>query len=299
MTITGGLILCGGKSSRMGHDKGRLRFGQATLLERCLARMEEVAAPVVVALGAEAAAPPLPPGVLLTRDERPGQGPLWGLLEGFRALAGKAEQVLVMPVDMPFFTRQWMEMLVAGLEGRRACLFQWEGITNALTAAYRLELLPKLEGLVAEGRMRPMFISEGEPTRVIAVEDHWREGEGPPPLMDMDTPQAYREALLLEGIGTAGGAPVTVEIAGAAVLGRPEALSLPPVSLFAATGRDVLDWVGRLYPELGDSLETAAAGEALHAIDEAGARRPLGAGDRLIPGGRLLLDLGAPNDSPE
>ena len=52
MTSTGGLILCGGRSSRMGHDKAALRMGGETLLERVLARMRQVAGPVVVSLAA-------------------------------------------------------------------------------------------------------------------------------------------------------------------------------------------------------------------------------------------------------
>ena len=189
-------------------------------LLKMLGRMGQVASPVVVSLSAKMPAleipPNLPAEVIITRDEQPERGPLWGLLEGFRALAGIAQQVLVLPVDMPFFTVDWMRRLEAGLVGQRACLCQWEGYANALTAAYRMELLPKLEGLVAAERMRPLFLSQHEPTHVITIEDHWQPGHGPPPMMDVDTPEAYREALLLEGIGNAEGAPVTVEWGNAA-----------------------------------------------------------------------------------
>ena len=98
----------------------------------------------------------------------------------FRALAAEADRVLVMPVDMPFFSVEWMVRLLEGLEGKRAAMIRWQGFNNALTAAYRLDLLPKLEALVEQGRMRPVFLAEGEPTRVIDVEAHWREGRGLP-----------------------------------------------------------------------------------------------------------------------
>ncbi|MCZ6842683.1 MAG: molybdenum cofactor guanylyltransferase [SAR324 cluster bacterium] len=293
MATTAGLILCGGKSSRMGYDKASLRIGPRSLLELALERLGEVAQPIVLSLAAGAATPSLPSGVLAVSDGRPEQGPLWGLLEGFRALEGKAEQVLVMPVDMPFFTPPWMHRLVDGLAGQKACLFQWEGFTNALTAAYRLELLPKLESLVAEGRMRPLFISEGEPARVIAVEDHWREGDGPPPLMDMDTPEAYRQALLLEGIGNREGVPVTVEILLPPGPGSLGLSAMPPLPLIAATGEEALAWVWRLYPELQARYGEAGEGVALIAIGQDGGARPLSGRLRLSEGEHLRLDLSA------
>lgn len=275
MDGTGGLILCGGKSSRMGHDKASLRFGPRTLLEISLERMRSVAGAVTVSLAADAPAPRLPEGVVVTRDGERERGPLQGLLEGFRSLRGRAERVIVMPVDMPFFTPPWMERLVEGLAGHAVCMYEWEGFTNALTAAYSLDLLPKLEGLVAQGRMRPMFIGEGEPTRVIPVERHWREGQGPPPLMDMDTPAEYRRALLLAGYGNAAGAEVTVELpaaafaatesiqrkhGGAPTIPPPPAPETPPflLPLQAATAAEALALVLCLYPELrgGQAPET-------------------------------------------
>ncbi len=287
MGDTAGLILCGGKSSRMGFDKAMLRFGPRPLLELVLERMRQVADPVVVSLAAGAREPLLPEGVLTIRDDRAEQGPLRGLLQGFRMLAGRAERVVVMPVDMPFFTPPWMERLVAGLEDHRACQYKWEGYTNALTAAYRLELLPKLEALVAGGRMRPVFIAEGEPTRVLAIEDYWKEGDGPPPLLDIDDPEAYRRALLLASIGNRQGVPVTVEIR------KQNGDAAPPaiVPLFAATAEETLGLVFRLYPELEAAYGVQSPGPGLLKIDEEGGGKPIPLHAALEPETRLLLDL--------
>lgn len=291
MEKTGGLILCGGKSSRMGFDKGSLRFEGETLLQRVLGRMRQVASPVVVCFAATSPSPRLPPDVLVARDEEPGRGPLWGLLEGFRALAGRAEQVLVLPVDMPFFTVDWIRRLEAGLEGQRACLCQWEGYVNALTAAYRMDLLPKLDALVTDGRMRPVFLAQDEPSRIIVVEDHWREGEGPPPMMDVDTPEAYRGALLMEGIGDPQGVPVTIEWPGS---GAAEHAEMPPPSLplFAASTLDALRWAAQLYPELQLPLERAGQPGAVRVTDQHGRVQPMEGRAALEAGMRIAVDIG-------
>ncbi len=291
MTSTGGLILCGGKSSRMGYDKAALRLGGETVLERVCSRIGQVAAPVVVSLGQGAAAPVLPATVELVRDSEPDRGPLWGLVEGFRRLAGRVDQVLVTPVDMPFFTPDWMERLVAGVEGHRACLYQWEGIVNALTGVYRLELLPKLEGLIAEGKARPIFLREGEPTRILELETLWRPGQGPSPLMDMDTPEEYRRTLWMEGFGSEEGQPITVEVP-LAEQERPE-----EIPLAVRTVGEALEAVLRLFPEKKPRSEAGGSpnspgfdGFSLVAVRDQGERAPLAPSDPVRAGDRLRLE---------
>ena len=239
----GGLILYGGRSSRMGSDKGALRFGTETLLQRVLARMASVADPLVIAVAADRNLSGLPPGVIVAADPAPYEGPLFGLAEGFRRLDGLAEAVAVVPVDMPFYTTEWIARSLAALESAEAALFSCGKIANALTGAYRMTLLPKLERLIAEGQRRPMALSQGAETTVIRVEDHWRKGESPPPLMDVDTAEDYRDALRWEGMGNPAGAAVIAEWPG---LGPGGPGGLP---LWAASPDEALHLCARVYPE--------------------------------------------------
>ncbi|MBI4081531.1 MAG: NTP transferase domain-containing protein [Candidatus Lambdaproteobacteria bacterium] len=248
LPATAGLILAGGRSSRMGVDKAALRFGGEPLLLRVLARLRQVAAPVVVALAPGQVPPALPLDVIAVRDPEQGRGPLWGMLAGFRALQGRARRVLLMPVDLPFFTPPWMVRLVGGLEGVSACLYSSEGFVNALTAAYDLALLPELERLVAEGRQRPIALSEGRPRHVLAIEELWHPALGAPPLMDMDTPEAYREALALEGIGAPRAPAILLTLRLEAPL--PGLGASPAVPLRAATPAAAVAAAWRLFPEL-------------------------------------------------
>lgn len=248
---SGGLILCGGLSSRMGTEKARLRFPGGTLLERVLERLRGVAAPVTLSLSAGQAVPALPPGVLTVRDSAARQGPLQGLLDGFRSLEGRCARVVVMAVDLPFFSREWMARLLDGLDGtppHRACLYEWDGFANALTAAYDMALLPKLERLVAEGLRRPMFLSRDEPTRIIRVPPAGEADGAGHPLTDVDTPEAYRAALLWEGVGVPGGAEITVELPAEPGWGGADARGF--AALHADTAAQALEMIRRLYPEL-------------------------------------------------
>lgn len=207
---TAALVLCGGQSSRMGFDKALLHFSGVPLLERVVGNLGGVCDPIILALGPDQELGRLPAGVLTVRDATAHQGPLWGLTEGFQLAARAAPRVLVMAVDQPFFSAEWMERAIVGMTGVRACLYEAEGYVNALAGCYDTSLLGKLRELVNSGARRPLALSRDEPTRVLAVEELWDPGQGPSPLMDVDTPQAYRCALVADGAFPADAPPVTL-----------------------------------------------------------------------------------------
>lgn len=259
-TRTAGLILCGGRSSRMGMDKAQLRFPGGTLLERIRHAAGAVAQPLVLALAAGQVLAPLPEGVRTVRDASPFEGPLWGLAEGFRLLQGQAEQVLVMPVDLPFFTPAWIQPLLDGMAGHDACLYRWDGIVNPLVGVYRLSLLDKLERLIAAGLRRPLALSTGSRTRHVELESLWQPGQGPSPLMDVDTPEDYRAALLAEGIGDGAGAEITVQVHAPPGL----AAMTVPLPLRAAHADQIVPWVLQLYPDWMQAARAAGRGPVVH-----------------------------------
>lgn len=288
---TAGLILCGGRSSRMGVDKATLRFPGGTLLGRTLERMRAVTDVVALSVSDGWRPEGLPPGVLTVADREAYPGPLWALAEGFRCLQGRAQRVIVIPVDMPFLTPEWIARLADGLDADTddgtaagqpplACLYRFEGFANALTAAYDLGLLPKLERLTAEGQRRPIFLSQGEPTRVLEGDGAQGSATGHP-LTDVDTPEAYRDALLCEDVGQPGGAPVTVQVRlPADGPDAPDGL----VALYADTAGQVRQALRRLYPELD-----APGGVPWRLLRETpdGGRSALEEAATLAPGERL------------
>jgi molybdenum cofactor guanylyltransferase len=92
----GGIVLCGGRSSRMGTPKHLLPFGerrtdcqsvpQRTMLQVVVETLRSVVSPVVVVRAVGQELPELPPDVLLAEDEEPELGPLAGLCAGMAAL---------------------------------------------------------------------------------------------------------------------------------------------------------------------------------------------------------------------
>src|SRR3984885_9950006 len=99
--ITGGpasgIVLCGGKSTRMGGPKATLPSAPETILQRAVRLLGTVVSPIVAVAAREQLLPELPEGVIVSRDEREAKGPLEGLRAGFRALPDS--------VDLAYATR--------------------------------------------------------------------------------------------------------------------------------------------------------------------------------------------------
>jgi len=167
-----GLILAGGKASRMGGlDKPLLHLGELTLLDILLNRVR----PQVSALAISANGDParyLGYGLPVLADEILGRGPLGGVLRGLAwAVALDAEALLTVPGDTPFVPPN----LVARLDPAPACAEDAAGVhwpvalwpvSCAKTLAEWLATQPS--GRVAEfgaliGLRKTWFDDEGAP----------------------------------------------------------------------------------------------------------------------------------------
>ena len=112
-----GVVLAGGRSTRMGTPKAALPWGATTLLAHVAAILREaVDGPLIVVRAAGQELPPLPPGIDVVEDPVAGVGPLAGILAGLAAAAGRAEAAYVSAVDMPHLRPAFVRRVLAGLE---------------------------------------------------------------------------------------------------------------------------------------------------------------------------------------
>lgn len=106
------VVLAGGRSSRLGADKRRLRLwgeGGPTLLEHTVALAASLCPEVVVVLNDPHDWPDLP--ARLVGDRYPGGGALGGIASGLEAAA--AEHALVLACDMPLLSRPLLAAMLA------------------------------------------------------------------------------------------------------------------------------------------------------------------------------------------
>jgi molybdopterin-guanine dinucleotide biosynthesis protein A len=188
----GGVVLCGGRSSRMGRPKAWLPFGDELMLQRVVRVLGEVVNPVVVVAAPGQDVPPLPAGVEIVRDEVEGRGPLQGLAAGLAALEGKADAAYLSSCDVPLLTAVFVRRMIELLGENSISVPQVDGYLHPLAAVYRLSVRPVVADLLAAGRLRPVFLFDAVPTRIVAP----GELADLQSLRNLNTPEDYAAALV-------------------------------------------------------------------------------------------------------
>jgi molybdopterin-guanine dinucleotide biosynthesis protein A len=191
----GGIVLCGGQSKRMGRPKAWLPFGDETMLERVVRILSKVVQPIVVVAAPEQDVPPLPPEVLLTRDEEKGKGPLQGLSAGLRVLSERVEAAYLSSCDVPLLRPAFVRRMLSLLGQHSICVPHVDGFHHPLAAVYRVDILAQVNRLLAENRLRPIFLFETVPTRLVEPQELLDIDPNLQSLRNLNTPEDYEQAL--------------------------------------------------------------------------------------------------------
>ncbi len=208
-----GLVLCGGKSTRMGLPKATLPFGDELMLERVVRLLSSVVSPIAVVAAPEQELPPLPAGVIVARDEVAGRGPLQGLMAGLSALAPHCDAAYATSCDVPLLVPAVVRLMIDRL-GAHDIAVPVEGqFHHPLAAVYRTRVVPVIAELLAADQLRPVFLYDRVATCRVNVSDLAAVDPGLVTLKNLNRPEDYLTALAEEGL--------TADPAVIAALGRP------------------------------------------------------------------------------
>ena len=191
---TGAIVLCGGKSTRMGTSKAMLPFGPETMLQRVVRLLDSVVSLIVVVAASDQQLPHLAPTVIVTRDEREGRGPLEGLRAGLKALPPDVERAYVTSCDVPLLEPGFVRQMLDLADGYDIAVVEIDGFTHPLSAVYRRGTLPHVEDLLAHDRLRPAFLFEAVNTRRVAPAQLTAD-PGLRTLRNLNTREDYEQAL--------------------------------------------------------------------------------------------------------
>ena len=184
----GAIILCGGKSSRMGRDKATLPFGPELMLEPRGATAERVGRTeghTLVVAAPNQLLPGLPEAVRVARDSREFRGPLQGLATGLRNIGDRFDAIYATACDVPLLALAFVDRMFQ-LLGEYDAAVPFDGKHHhSLAAVYRPQVLPHIEVLLDSERLRPRFLFDLVRTREVPVDD----------LREVDPPLATLENL--------------------------------------------------------------------------------------------------------
>lgn len=194
------LVLCGGRSGRMGRSKAGLPFGPEALLQRVVRLVSEVCDLVVVVAAPEQELPSLPGGVRIARDPVAFRGPLQGLAVGLAAVPAATELVYATATDVPFLRPDWIRLLMDLIGAADIAIPDVGGYLQPLAALYRAaSARPAIAALLAADRLRPVYLMETLRTRVVTTDELRSIDPDLNTPRNLNTPEEYRAALLHAG----------------------------------------------------------------------------------------------------
>jgi molybdopterin-guanine dinucleotide biosynthesis protein A len=194
MTPTAGILLAGGRSRRLGVDKGRLVLDGETLARRAARRLGAVCSPVVEAGDGVS-------GLSARREEPAGSGPLAALAAGGSWLRERGHQgpALLLAVDLPLVDEPFLRWL-RDRPGEPTTVLRVDGRLQPVCARYGPDALVAAQSLVTGGirALHELFdVVEHE----VVEEDEWRAVTSPDAFLDVDTPaDAERLGISLPGL---------------------------------------------------------------------------------------------------
>ncbi|WP_299462400.1 molybdenum cofactor guanylyltransferase [uncultured Gimesia sp.] len=156
----GGIILCGGESSRMNYPKALLPLGKELMLQRVVRIVSSVVSPVIVVAAPGQELPELSASVNVIFDREPGAGPLSAIGQGLAALQGQCDAAFVSACDTPLIQTEFISKIISALAENQLVMVQEGKWYHPLAAVYRVSLVEPIQHLLSENRRRPIDLTE-------------------------------------------------------------------------------------------------------------------------------------------
>lgn len=141
-----GVILSGGKSSRMGENKSFLKIGNSTVIETLSNMMKSIFKEVIIITNE----PDIYSFLKLTafQDLYKNAGPLAGIHSGL--IHSRTERNFIISCDIPLINADYIESLIEYPSHSEIVVARDDGFVQQLCGIYNRSLIPKIEKLLNE-----------------------------------------------------------------------------------------------------------------------------------------------------
>lgn len=139
-----GIILAGGKSTRMGENKSLLNLNGKTVIERVVSLMKSIFQEVIISTNTPEEYNFL--NIPLYKDIYEYKGPLAGIHSGLSN--SKTEKSFVVSCDIPLITREMIEFIINYKTDNPITICKADGFLQQLAGSYSKSVLPNIEKLL-------------------------------------------------------------------------------------------------------------------------------------------------------
>jgi molybdopterin-guanine dinucleotide biosynthesis protein A len=161
-----GILLAGGKSTRMGEDKAFLKFRGKYLYTYPLAILRHFCSEILISSSDERFRKD---GFEVVKDEYKDSGPLGGIYSCLQR-AG-SEKSIVLSCDLPLVTKEFIEMLLSESGNSLICLGKNKrDMPEPLAGIYDKSLLPVMKTQLLSGNYKMSNLLTGNRHSILDVE---------------------------------------------------------------------------------------------------------------------------------
>lgn len=180
------IILAGGKSSRMGKDKGLLPFRGKRIVEHVIAAALNITKELII-VTADPAYEIW--GYPCVKDLYPGCGPLGGICSGLHH--SPAKRSLVLACDMPFLHRELLENMVKSSGEEQVLLTMHNHRPEPLCSIYDQSVQSVIRSQIEQNQLKITDALEGLQTRRISFDDEaWFRGNE---FTNLNSPEEWQQ----------------------------------------------------------------------------------------------------------
>lgn len=146
------IILAGGKSTRLGHDKVLEKVGNTSLLEQVISRIDPLCKEIIIVTAKERTFTQLAnhQKIRIVSDIFPGRGSLGGIYTGL--VESKSFYNLALAVDMPFINQSLLKYMISVSKGFDFVLPRVNGLFEPLHAVYSKKCVKPIESIFNDGK---------------------------------------------------------------------------------------------------------------------------------------------------
>jgi molybdenum cofactor guanylyltransferase len=187
-----GIILAGGKNSRMGVKKAFLHIGETTIIESILAVYKKIFSETIIVTNTPEDYKHC--NVNLVEDIIQNRGPLGGIYTGL--IKAKNEYCFVTACDMPFINESVISY-ISSIRGYDIVVPVVRGQHEPLFALYSKKCVAVLREQLQSGNLCVKDIFKSCSVKEVLVEDLWKNHSALISFTNVNTPEEFKNALML------------------------------------------------------------------------------------------------------
>jgi len=165
------VILAGGKSLRLGHDKILESIGSKSLLEQVISRIDSLSRDIIIVTAEERTFPQLAchPKLKVVPDIFPGKGSLGGIYTGL--VTSDSFYSLVLACDMPFLNQPLLRYMIEVSDGFDFVIPRINNLFEPLHAVYSKNCVAPAEFILKQGRKVIIELFDFVKVRYVEAEE--------------------------------------------------------------------------------------------------------------------------------